>query len=99
MLVHIPTMGCLISVWLGDYERDKNNRGTIIEYPKYISCTFENTQLENPEEWQEIETKSSLGKKILLYYPDIKPVFDERGILSQVFLFFSTYIEMSISLI
>lgn len=84
MLVHIPTMGVLVNMWFGEFDKEKSSSGAIKEYPRYVPCTFKNVYLDNPDQWQEIDTKSALGKKILKYYPDVLPVCDESGILVDI---------------
>lgn len=83
MLVHKKTFGVLQWIWTGDYTYD--NRGTYRkEIPVEHEATLEDIPEEERDEYFVVDAKSSLGKKLTLYYPDVIPIYDDDGNLVDV---------------
>lgn len=80
MLIHKATMGVLDRVWLGKYQYDAK-LGT--KTPVLHAVTL--SDVDDPEDWWEIPSNSSLAKMVQRYYPRIFPEVDtETGQLVNV---------------
>lgn len=80
MLVHKATMGVLDRIWTGQHTRGPDGILNPVERPAVPS------DVDNPEDWWEIPSRSSLVRRIRLYYPFLRPVVDEEGNLVDVVL-------------
>lgn len=83
MLVHKKTFGVLQWIWTGDYTYD-NHGAYRKEIPIEHEATLEDIPEEERDEYFVIDAKSSLGKKLTLYYPDVIPIYDDDGNLVDV---------------
>lgn len=78
MLVHKQTMGIIDRVWTGDYMTDQNGVRIPIERKVILD------DVDSPDDWWEVSTDSSLGKRIKKFYPFITPIVDNDGNLVDV---------------
>lgn len=83
MLVHKATMGVLDRIWTGQHTRGPDGILNPVERLAVPS------DVDNPEDWWEIPSRSSLARRIRLYYPLLRPVVDEEGNLVDVVLLYS----------
>lgn len=83
MLVHKATMGVLDRIWTGQHTRGPDGILNPVERLAVPS------DVDNPEDWWEIPSRSSLARRIRLYYPFLRPVVDEEGNLVDVVLLYS----------
>lgn len=77
-LVHKATMGVLDRLWTGQYTRTPDGAASPLERPAALS------DVEDPENWWEIPSRSSLAGRIRLHYPFLRPVTDAEGQLVDV---------------
>lgn len=71
-------MGVLDSFWTGRYELRKD--GSL----RPIERNFTLSDVDNPEEWWELSSKSKLAKRIKMLYPFIEPIVDDNGQLVDI---------------
>lgn len=76
-------MGVLDRIWTGQHTRGPDGILNPVERPAVPS------DVDNPEDWWEIPSRSSLARRIRLYYPFLRPVVDEEGNLVDVVLLYS----------
>lgn len=73
-------MGVLDRIWTGQHTRDPDGILSPTEQPASLS------DVDDPEDWWEIPSRSSLARRIRLHYPFLRPVADEEGNLVDVIL-------------
>lgn len=83
MLVHKKTFGVLQWIWTGDYMYDNHGKYRK-EIPIEHEATLEDIPEEERDEYFVVDAKSSLGKKLTLYYPDVIPIYDDDDNLVDV---------------
>lgn len=76
-------MGVLDRIWTGQHTRGPDGILNPVERLAVPS------DVDNPEDWWEIPSRSSLARRIRLYYPLLRPVVDEEGNLVDVVLLYS----------
>ena len=81
MLVHKRTMGVLAFLWTGESSTASSWGHPA---PVMMEATLRRLPELDPEEWWEVPYHSPLGKKCCRLYPEMEPVLDESGQLTDV---------------
>ena len=76
-------MGVLDRIWTGQHTRGQDGTQIPADRPAVPA------DVDDPAEWWEIPSRSSLARQIRLYYPFLSPVVDESGHLVDVVLLHS----------
>lgn len=71
-------MGVLDRIWDGQYTRGPDGTLNPVERQAVLS------DVDVPEDWWEIPSRSPLARRIRLHYPFLSPVVDEEGTLVDV---------------
>ena len=71
-------MGVLDRIWTGQHTRGPDGILSPLERQAVSS------DVDHPEDWWEIPSRSSLARRIRLHYPFLSPVLDEEGGLVDV---------------
>lgn len=74
-------MGVLDRLWTGQHILDLDGILRPVERLAVL------TDVDDPENWWEIPSRGPLARKISRYYPDIQPLTDQDGALSDVIPF------------
>ena len=71
-------MGVLDRLWTGQHTRGPEGAQVPVDRLAVLS------DVDDPADWWEIPSKGPLARKIRQYYPDIQPLTDQDGALSDV---------------
>ena len=71
-------MGVLDRIWTGQHTRGPDGILSPVERPAVLA------DVDTPEDWWEIPSRSSLARRIRIHYPFLSPVLDEEGGLVDV---------------
>lgn len=82
MLVHKQSMGILTEYWTGKFYKSTKTSNTQI--PVLEKYTPEDILNFDPSEWWDVSAKTTIGRKILRYYPFCDPVISDDGELLDV---------------
>lgn len=71
-------MGVLDRIWTGQHTRGPDGILSPVERPAVLA------DVDTPEDWWEIPSRSLLARRIRIHYPFLSPVLDEEGGLVEV---------------